>query len=642
MTTVVAAGRRDRWRLGLAAVAVLLAAADTYVVVVALPSMMSGVGLGLDSLQRATPIISGFLLGYTAVLPLIGRLADVVGPPPVLAGCLGGFALGSVVTATAHSLPVMVAGRALQGLGGGGLVPVTLAIVAARWPSDARGLPLGVVGAVQELGSVVGPLYGAAIVTWASWRVIFWVNVPFTMAVGAGLWLTWRQSGTWAMHRASPPSAPETRRQAMGSHLLRTGRGATSSLPPDLVGGTLAVLGAASLVVGLAAPASLADSVTFGQAWAPLAGGSWSSFTTPIVLGAVGLLLVFAVWEFVAAPRVRVLIGIRRVLAVGAQADLPGALALAGALACVVVIFSTPDPSRQVAASSAPVLGPLAGALAIAFWVRQRVAARPLIAPGALAASPAWGGLAVNVALGGALMAVLVDVPLFARSTVDPGSEVAAALVLVRFLVAVPIGALLGGALCRRRTLAPAVAAGGMALAVASLVAMTSWSATALGGGPRLSDLELVACGLGFGLAVAPVNMAILGAVAPSVHALASSLAVVARTIGMLVGLSALTAIGLHRFYQAQARIGSPLVLCPNHPVSCRPYDAATTRAVIAELHTIFAGAAVCAAVAGLLALVLLRPAPGAPRHRGTLGESHLAGASPGRGRIPGRTRPPR
>jgi MFS family permease len=118
--------------------AVLLAAADTYVVVVALPSIMSGVGVGLDRLQRATPIISGFLLGYVAVLPLIGRLADLAGTDPVFAGCLAAFGVGSVVTATAHALPVVIAGRALQGLGGGGLVPVTLAMVAARWPPDAR------------------------------------------------------------------------------------------------------------------------------------------------------------------------------------------------------------------------------------------------------------------------------------------------------------------------------------------------------------------------------------------------------------------------------------------------------------------------------------------------------------------------
>ncbi|MDQ6836827.1 MAG: MFS transporter, partial [Actinomycetota bacterium] len=88
----------------------LLAAADTYVVVAVLPSIMAGVGLGVDHLQQATPIISGFLLGYTVVLPLLGRLSDAVGRAPVFVACLTGFAAGSVLTATAHTLPVLVVG----------------------------------------------------------------------------------------------------------------------------------------------------------------------------------------------------------------------------------------------------------------------------------------------------------------------------------------------------------------------------------------------------------------------------------------------------------------------------------------------------------------------------------------------------
>jgi MFS family permease len=595
---LTAASNRDRWRLALAAFAVLLAAADTYVVVVALPSIMNGVGVGLDRLQRATPIISGFLLGYTAVLPLIGRLADLAGTEPVFAGCLSAFAAGSVVTATAHSLPVVVAGRALQGLGGGGLVPVTLAMVAARWPPDARGLPLGLVGALQELGSVIGPLYGAGIVAVASWRAIFWVNVPVTLVLGAGFWLLRQRAGL----SPQPAQAPAT-----------VGRGAdiAAAAPPrprpDVIGLVLLVVGGAGLMLGLDAPASLANSASLGRAWTPIASGPWAPFTTPIVLVAAGVLVAFFGWESLAPRRVNRLVRLDRAGTILARADLPGALMLAAVLGCVVVLFSTADPSKQVVASSAPLVAPLAVVLIGLFYWRQRQARVPLIQPGALAARPAWGALAVNLALGGALMAALVDVPLFARATVDPNSEVSAALVLVRFLVAVPIGAVIGGVLCRGRSRAPVVAAGGMALAAAAFVGMASWSATALGGGPRGSDVELVVCGLGFGLAIAPVNVAILGAVQPSMHALASALAVVARTIGMLAGLSALTAVGLHRFYTAQARIGSPLVLCPTHPGSCPAYDNATTRALLSELHTIFGGAAICAAAAGVLALLLLR-----------------------------------
>ena len=85
--------------LALAAVAVAFAAADTYVVVLALPDMMGSVGLGVDQLQRAAPIVSGFLLGYVAMLPLIGRIADLRGRVPVLVASLLVFAFGSLVTA---------------------------------------------------------------------------------------------------------------------------------------------------------------------------------------------------------------------------------------------------------------------------------------------------------------------------------------------------------------------------------------------------------------------------------------------------------------------------------------------------------------------------------------------------------------
>src|SRR3954463_5639690 len=101
--------------------AVLLTAADTYVVVLALPDILTGVGVGLDELQRARPIIGGFLLGYTATLPLLGRLADLRGRAPVLISCLLLFALGSLLTATAHGLGAAVLGRGLQGIGAGGL-----------------------------------------------------------------------------------------------------------------------------------------------------------------------------------------------------------------------------------------------------------------------------------------------------------------------------------------------------------------------------------------------------------------------------------------------------------------------------------------------------------------------------------------
>src|SRR5689334_11608173 len=218
----------------LATLAVLVTAADTYVVVLALPDILTGIGVGIDQLQRATPIIGGFLLGYTATLPLLGRLADLRGRLPVLVGCLLLFALGSLLTATATGLGPAVAGRCLQGIGAGGLVPATLALVADRWPPERRALPLGVVGAVQEAGAVLGPLAGAAVLAVADWRAIFWLN----LLLGLGL--------------------------AVGALVAGKAR------RPDPIGLVLAAVAALAAGLQLAAPAALAENVTLGLLYVPL------------------------------------------------------------------------------------------------------------------------------------------------------------------------------------------------------------------------------------------------------------------------------------------------------------------------------------------------------------------------------------
>jgi hypothetical protein len=89
---------------------------------------------------------------------------------------------------------------------------------------------------------------------------------------------------------------------------------------------------------------------------------------------------------------------------------------------------------------------------------------------------------------------------------------------------------------------------------------------------------------------------------------------VVARTVGMLVGLSLLTAVALRRFTAEIAAIGSPLDLCPETPADCPAYDAATEAAVLTQLHTVFAGAAVAAGLAAVAAVLLLRDRTRAPR----------------------------
>jgi len=572
----------------------MLAAADTYVVVLALPAIMSDIGLSLDHLEAATPIVSGFLLGYVALLPLLGRLSDIVGRGRVFTGCLLVFAFGSLVTSSAQDLTGAVVGRALQGAGGGGLVPVTLAIVADLWPAGRRGIPLGVVGGVQELGAVLGPLYGAAILSFSTWRLIFWLNLPLTALLGAGFLLS-RPAGTAPVGEAADPGVEPVPR----SRPRRGPAGGAVDLP-----GTLLLVGTLGLGgLAVAAPGPLAASATWGVLWGPIAGDS--AWTTPLALAALAgaaLSIARGLTGDGGAPR---LLRLRRLPEIWSSVDGLGGALLAVVLGFLVISFAAADPSQGLVAPAAVVLLPLALVAAAAFAVRETRAPAPLLPLGELRDPAAVGALLANLAIGAGLMAALVDVPIFARAT-SSGSQLGAALVLLRLLAAVPVGAVLGGFLCERIGYRVTTLLG-MALTTAMFVLMAGWTASSLGPGLRLSDPVLAGCGLGFGLAIAPINAAILGAVAAARHGLAAALVVVARMVGMLVGISLLTAIGLHRYYQEATTIPSPAILCPGHPLSCAAYNSLAQLALLDELRTIFLAAAVCTGAAGAIGVAMLR-----------------------------------
>jgi MFS family permease len=547
----------------LATLAVLVTAADTYVVVLALPDILTGVGVGLDELQRATPIIGGFLLGYTATLPLLGRLADLRGRVPVLVACLLLFAFGSLLTATADALGPAVLGRGLQGIGAGGLVPATLALVADRWPPERRSLPLGVVGAVQEAGAVLGPLAGAAVLAVADWRAIFWLNLLLGLGLAAGI--------------------------------ARTGQ----VRRPDGPGLVLALVTALALGLHLAEPTTVAEDVTLGLLYVPLVPAL--GFSTPLLL-VTGLAAVALVVRSGTRPDGAVL-PVRGLRRLAAEVDVLGSALAVVSLGCFVWAFAAADPATEIVAYG-PVLLPLAVLAGVAFVLHERRTAEPVLPLRALRPVGAWGALVVNLLVGAALVAALVDIPLFARNTTTPGDQLGAALVLLRLLVAVPIGAVAGGWLSR--TLAPRiVAAGGMALTAVAFVVMTTWGERSLDG--AWSTVVLLGAGLGFGLAIAPVNAVLLAVAGSDVHGSASALAVVARTVGMLAGLSLLTAVALRRFTAEVDAIGTPFQLCPQTPADCPAYDTATDAAILTQLHTVFAGAAVAAGLAAVAALVLLR-----------------------------------
>lgn len=553
--------------LTVASLAVALAAADTYVVVLALTDMMGGVGVGIESLQRGTPIISGFLLGYIAMLPLIGRLSDLVDRRSILMWCLVVFVVGSAVTAAAVDLDVMVAGRFLQGLGGGGLVPATLALVADLWSAGRRGMPLGVVGAVQELGSVLGPLLGAVVLAVATWREIFWLNVALGLLALLGIWLL---RPTPHPHRTS--------------RLARSDPHRTPRLV-SILAAALALLATAGWVLTLWAPEALTTSIELGRPFVPFDPAEGSRVATPI--GLVSALLTLLL----------VVVTARRWLPLLLAADLLGALLIAIALGSLVLTFSTANPETEVVGPLGWILLPVGAFATLGFLVRQRTARRPLI-PAGVVRGRVWPALAVSLLVGAALVAIVVDVPLLSRLT-QGTDETDAALVLVRFLVAVPIGAVAGGWALRR--VGPAwVAAPGLALAAAGIFAMAQWDRASLDD-QITTTLALVAAGLGIGLAIAPVNDAALADAHESGHGTVSSLVVVARMTGMVVGLAMLTSLGLRSFHREVAGLTDPT-----------DTDALLDAAVV-QVQTVLTGAGVAAALAALLALALGLRAVGAP-----------------------------
>ncbi len=570
--------RSSRLLLWLAAVAVAFAAADTYVVVLALPDMMGSAGISIDELQRAAPIVSGFLLGYVAMLPLIGRIADLRGRVPVLLASLLVFALGSLITAVSFDLGTMVTGRFLQGVGGGGLVPATLALVADLYPAHRRNMPLGIVSAVQEIGSVLGPLLGALVLAVADWRAIFAINLAVGLVLAAGVALLTHR------HRE-----------------LQTRSAGTA--PPgrfDWLGAVLGFLSLASLMVVFVQPPVLLRDVTWGQVFIPWAGeGRW---LTPIGAITVGLAVLF-VARLLSARRP--LVDLRSWGRAALEADLVGALLLAVALGGVVLAFATADPKLEVFSDAGLwyLLG--SGVAVLLFVLHLRRAENPLVPRGSLAQRPAWGGMLVSFFVGAALIAALIDIPLFARTTVYPDSQVLAALVLVRFLIALPVGAVLGGWLCRTRS-AGQVACLGMLLAALGFAMMTRWGIDSLSS--PWATVPLVVGGLGFGLALAPVNAAVLASTADHVHGLASAFVVVARMVGMLVGISALTTLGLRRYYAESDGLPSVAQVCGS-PKPCGRYGDLMKQAGIAQEQVVFTGAALCAVVAALLALWLFRGA---------------------------------
>jgi MFS family permease len=484
--------------LGLAGAGLFVAALDAYLVVTLLPAMTADVGLTIDRFEQATPIVTGFLCGYVIAMPLLGAYSDVRGRAPVYALCMIAFAAGSAVTATAGLLsvpgmPWLVAGRVLQGLGGGGLVPLSLALAADLYRNGARTLALGSVSALQEAGSVFGPLYGATLASAASalggWRFVFWLNLPLAAICASGLVIASRNQ------------------------------------------------------VKASAPAS-------------------------------------------------------------STIDWRSASLLGLGLGLLVLALYPDDPDHRATNSLLAPLGILS-LVVLGLYARRQVRSLEPLIPRALLRSRRFIGVCVaNLLVGAALMVALVDVPILGRLVFNL-DQLASGLLLTQFLLGVPVGAVAGGLLAARIGGRP-TAFLGMLCSAAAFFQMSGWQAgeLALRLGPiRPADIALGACGLGFGIVIAPLTAAVLDLTRAENHGLASSLVVLARVMGMLIGLSALTAFGLFRFRQI---LGTPVLTDPDVKARVDHLARLVAAAFLQEYREIFTIAAGLCILAALVILVTM------------------------------------
>lgn len=436
-----------------ALIAVFLGAIDLTVVATILPPMVSDLGINTADIDRYIWVVNSYLIAYVISIPLFGRLSDVFGVRHVFATACVIFMVGSVLCARATSLEDLVIARAIQGFGGGALLPIALSLAAQSFEGPMRAQAIGAVGAIDTLGWVSGPAYGAVITNHVttmeeSWRLVFWVNVPI------GVFLL-------AAARMLPKGQE-------GISIRRMGPSGMERL--DIPGFALLTIFLVSLNMALAS------------------GGE-----------------------------------------IGATAG-RGLRAFGG----------TPNPL----ADSIPLLLGIAAVSLFLLTVCFR-RGRDTVLPRRLMNLASYrSSLAANALLGTVLMTAMVNVPVIValvETSTNTGAR--SALMLAPFTVTIAISSILAGSLLRNHTTRRLTMIG-LALTLignASIFPLLEyldyrWMAIGLG-----------LAGAGIGLALTPLSTTALDASTSSSRGSAASTLLVFRLLGMTVGVSLLTSLGVQR-----------------------------------------------------------------------------------------------
>ena len=334
------------WTFAITSVALFMTTLDNLVVTTALPVIRHDLHAGLSGLEWT---VNAYTLTFAVLLITGAALGDRFGRRRLFVIGLGIFTLASAAAALAPSIEVLIAARAVQGLGGAIVTPLTLTILSGAVPAERRGLVLGAWGGISGLAVAIGPLVGGAVVEGISWQWIFWLNVPIGLAL-----------------------------IPLAALRLRESRGPNDSL--DLPGLGLASAGLLGIVWGL---------VRGNQV-------GWASpeIVATLAVGAVVLAL-FVLWELRApAPMLPLRFFRNRTFTAANVASLLMFFGMFGSIFLLAQFFQTVQGYSPLAAglrilpwTAMPIfVAPLAGALS------DRIGGRPLMATGLAlqAAGLAW------------------------------------------------------------------------------------------------------------------------------------------------------------------------------------------------------------------------------------------------------------
>src|SRR5688572_23994309 len=198
--------------LALVSLPVFIGALDLTIVSAVLPEVIRSMTIEIQKLDLAGWVVTGYFVSYAISMTFMGKVSDISGRRVVYLGCLVIFFVGSWLVAASPGWPARIAasiiavvegegpdpafaplyawifGRVIQAFGAGAMVPVSMALVADLFPPHRRALPLGIVGAVDTAGWVLGHLYGGIMVQFMTWPYLFWINLPIIAVMFGVTW----------------------------------------------------------------------------------------------------------------------------------------------------------------------------------------------------------------------------------------------------------------------------------------------------------------------------------------------------------------------------------------------------------------------------------------------------------------------